>query len=74
MQPIYTHVVWSLIVPPKIQNFLWLLSHNKIMTRENLGKRHVVKPLDCVFYNKDESIQHLMFECAVARVVSLVFS
>lgn len=60
-------VVWNLRFPPKIHIFLWLLSHNKLMTRDNLRKRHIIKPRDCVFCLENESICHLFFECVVAR-------
>ena len=67
IQPIYPPVVWKLKVPPKIHVFLWLLSNNKLMTRDNLRKRHIIKPLDCVYCCCDESIHHLFFDCVVAK-------
>jgi hypothetical protein len=35
---VYIQNVWKIKVPPKI-HFLWLLSHNRILTRDNLVKR-----------------------------------
>jgi hypothetical protein len=29
VKPVYVPAVWKVVVPPKIQLFLWLLSHNK---------------------------------------------
>ena len=37
--PVYTPAVWSLYVPPRIHVFLWLVSKNKLLTRDNLAKR-----------------------------------
>jgi hypothetical protein len=37
--PLYIPVVWNICVPPKIHLFLWLLSHNKLATVDNLIKR-----------------------------------
>jgi hypothetical protein len=37
------------VVPPRVQLFLWLLSKNKILTRDNLGKRRRVDDPSCVF-------------------------
>ena len=33
---VYTHAIWKLVIPPRVQFFLWLLSHNRILTRDNL--------------------------------------
>jgi hypothetical protein len=35
--PINIPVVWKIKIPPRIQIFLWLLSHNKLMTVDNRG-------------------------------------
>ena len=37
--PVYVPAVWKLIIPPRIHIFLWLLSRNKLLTRDNLGKK-----------------------------------
>lgn len=52
-----------------MQVFLWLLSHNKLMTRHNLEKRKINKPLDCVFCSEQETSIHLFFDCVVANRV-----
>ena len=67
VQPVFILAVWKLRVPPKIHVFLWLLSKNKLMTRDNLRKRHIIKPLDCVYCLEQESCSHLFFECIVAK-------
>lgn len=67
VQPLFIPAVWKLAVPPKIHVFLWLFSQNKLMTRDNLRKRHIIKSLDCVFCSHYESINHLMSECVVSR-------
>ena len=69
VKPVFILVVWKLLVPPKIHIFLWLVSYNKIMTRDNLRKRHIIKPLDCVFCSSEKSIQHLFFYCVVAKII-----
>jgi hypothetical protein len=40
--PVYVPSVWSLMVPPRVHFFLWLVSKNKLLTRNNLGKRRRV--------------------------------
>ena len=69
VQPVFIPAVWKLYVPPKIHVLLWLFSYNKLMTRDNLRKRHIIKPLDCVFCSEQETNTHLFFECIVARLV-----
>ena len=61
VQPLFLPAVWKLVVPPKIHVFLWLFSQNKLMTRDNLRKRHITKPLDCVFCAEQETNHHLFF-------------
>jgi len=38
---VYIPSVWKVTFPPRIQIFLWLLSHNKLMTKYNLLKRGI---------------------------------
>lgn len=67
IRPIYLPAVWNLKIPPRIQVFLWLVSQNKIMTRDNLKARGIPKPLECELCKEIETIKHLLFECIVAR-------
>ena len=68
IQPVYTPVVWNLHVPPRIHIFIWLLTNNKTLTRNNLAKRQKVEDLSCLFCSEPETVQHLFFDCCVARV------
>jgi hypothetical protein len=58
---VYVPAVWKINVPPKIQFFLWLLSHNKFAMIENLNKRGMPKPVQCQFCGEHESVSHLFF-------------
>ena len=69
IQPVYTPVVWSLYVPPRVHIFLWLLSNNKTLTRDNLAKRRSLEDLSCPFCSDTETITHLFFDCCVASVL-----
>ena len=66
---IFTPAVWKIVVPPRIHIFLWLLLNNKIMTRDNLKKRNLNKPEDCVFCSGKETVGHLFFDCLVAKLI-----
>ena len=39
------------------------------MTRDNLKKRNLNKPVCCIFCAEDETIEHLFFQCIVAKHV-----
>jgi hypothetical protein len=69
VKPIYIPAIWNIVVPPKIQLFLWLLSHNKLATIDNLNRKGFAKPTQCCFCNENESVICLFFECAVARAI-----
>jgi len=63
---IHVPAVWNLKVPPRVHFFLWLFfSKNKVLTRDNLSLRRKVN--DCLFCSEKESVNHLFFDCAVAK-------
>jgi hypothetical protein len=37
--PVFVPAVWSLKIPPRVHFFLWLLSKNKNLARDNLQKK-----------------------------------
>jgi hypothetical protein len=65
--PIHSPSVWSLKIPPRVQFFLWLLSNNKNLTRDNLAKKQHVEDKTCLFCGESETAQHLFFMCVVAK-------
>ena len=67
VRPVFIPSVWKIQILPRVQVFLWLLSHNKLMTADNLIKRNIFKPLRCQFCNENESIPHLFFDCIAAK-------
>jgi hypothetical protein len=48
--PTFIPAVWSLVVPPRVHIFLWLLANNKLMTRDNLENRKLGKPSNFEFF------------------------
>ncbi|WVZ69867.1 hypothetical protein U9M48_018590 [Paspalum notatum var. saurae] len=64
---VHSPAVWSLKIPPRVHFFLWLLSQNKVLTRDNLAKRREVSDDKCLFCCEKESVHHLFFECMVSR-------
>jgi hypothetical protein len=60
-------LVWKLRLPLKIKIFLWYLKKGVLLTRDNLIKRKWKGESKCCFCNNNETIQHVFFECHVAK-------
>jgi hypothetical protein len=71
---VFIPTVWKLLIPPRIHFFLWLLSNNRLLTRDNLERRQKLDNNICLFCDEKESIEHMFFSCVVARQVWLVVS
>ena len=65
--PVFVSSIWKLHIPPRVQFFLWLLSKNKLLTRDNLAKRKSISDATCLLCAENESITHLFFDCCVAK-------
>jgi hypothetical protein len=61
--------IWKIKVPLKIRIFMWFLHRKVILTKDNLLKRNWQGNKSCVFCDKDESINHLFFECPLAKII-----
>jgi hypothetical protein len=60
---------WKAKIPYKIKNFMWLVENNAILTKDNMIKRRWAGDPLCQFCNERETVNHLFFECIVARVI-----
>ena len=61
-QFVWAHGTW-----PKVSTFLWLLSHKRILTWDNLLKQGFIGPSQCPNCKQNiETIQHLMLTCTLA--------
>ena len=65
--------LWKLKAPLKFKIFLWYLRKGVILTKDNLAKRNWQGSLSCASCHKEETIQHLFFDCRLARSVWSVF-
>jgi hypothetical protein len=48
---------------------LWLVSHNKLLTRDNPEKRQTVLDKTCLLCNENETVEHLFFSCDILRIM-----
>jgi hypothetical protein len=67
--PVYIPAVWNLNVPPRVHVFLWLMYHNKLLTRDNLCKRQEINDKTCLLCSEDESVHHLFFSCDIVKLL-----
>jgi hypothetical protein len=65
--------LWKIKIPLKIKVFLWLLYREEILTKDNLVKSNWHGNEMCSFCNNHETIQHLFFECVLAKFIWRVF-
>ena len=65
----YHKKIWKSRVPAKIEIFLWLISNNAILTKDNMIKRKWPGEPTCYFCPLDETISHLFFQCSTAKAV-----
>jgi hypothetical protein len=74
VKQIHTPAVWGLKIPLRVHFFLWLLTQNKTLTRDNVKKRKSIEDDRCLFCCEKETVNHLFFDCVVARQVwSVIF-
>lgn len=56
-------------VPAKIKDFLWLMVRKNYLTNDNLLMSGWAGNKMCIFCGRDETINHLFFQCSVANLV-----
>jgi hypothetical protein len=63
----YNTFIWKLKLPLKIKVFLWYLYKGVVLTKDNLARQQWQRDRKCCFCSFDESIQHLFFDCHLAK-------
>ena len=71
---VYHKRIWKGKISAKIKIFLWLMSFDAVLTKDNLCKRKWQGDPTCVFYDCEETIPHLFFQCPIARVLWLIIA
>jgi hypothetical protein len=54
--PIYIPAVWNIVLPPKVQLFMWLLSHNKLDIAITLRRKSYQNLSNVVFVLKRRAL------------------
>jgi hypothetical protein len=59
----------------RVTFFAWTTTIEKILTMDNLRKRHVIVVEWCCMYEKNgESVDHLLLHCETANALGILFS
>lgn len=66
---LYHKKIWKGKIPAKIKIFLWLIWNGAILTKDNMVKRKWQGDPKCYFCQNNESVNHLLFQCSVAKSV-----
>jgi hypothetical protein len=64
-----TKKIWKGKIPAKIKIFMWLMTNEAILTKDNLIKRKWKGDPDCYFCSHPETISHPFFQCPVAKTI-----
>ncbi|KAJ1687022.1 hypothetical protein LUZ63_018412 [Rhynchospora breviuscula] len=63
------NMIWKLKVPYKIRIFIWLMSHNRILTKTNLLKKGWHGDSSCVFCGAEKTNDHIFLLCPFAKSI-----
>ena len=68
--------IWQPKVPPRVSFFIWVAALGKILTAENLRKRHIILVSWCCLCKVDgETIDHLLLHCPFScEVWDMIFA
>ncbi|KAJ4774923.1 RNA-directed DNA polymerase (reverse transcriptase)-related family protein [Rhynchospora pubera] len=58
--------IWRFFIPPSLKFFLYLLCHDKLLTQQQLRKRHLLAPQPLCFLCQQQILEdslHLFFYC-----------
>ena len=68
-------IIWKAKVPPMIAFFSWIAALGKLLTIDNLRKRHlIIVGRCCLCKHSGESVDYLLLHCPLARELwSMVF-
>lgn len=74
----FKDLMCKILSPSNILVFLWLVTNNKILTRDNIAKRCVVDDVSCLLCKKQETVDiyslNVWLPDTYGKLLSIVFS
>jgi hypothetical protein len=67
-------IIWKGKVPQKIKYFMWLMTNNVVLTKDNLTRRKWSGNPVCHFCDQNETVDHLFFTCPTAKIIWAVIA
>lgn len=62
--------IWEMKTIPKLQNFMWRCLTNSLAVAVNMAQKRLTRVKDCPRCgDKEETVNHVLFQCSFARVV-----
>ncbi|CAN1789810.1 Putative ribonuclease H protein At1g65750 [Linum perenne] len=62
--------VWKWIGPSRVQHFLWLVTHDRLLTNLERKRRHISDSSSCPRCRDiNESVPHVLWDCPFAALV-----
>jgi hypothetical protein len=61
--------IWKAKILEKVKIFMWMVVQKAILTKDNMIKRNWQGDPGCYFCGATESVDHLLFECPIAKFV-----
>ena len=61
--------IWKIKVPLKIKVFMWFVHKGVILTKNNFVKRSWEGSKRCCFCDQNETIEHLLIKCLIAKLL-----
>jgi hypothetical protein len=61
--------IWKAKIPVKIKIFMWMIAQSSILTKDNMLARNWQGDPSCYFCGELEIVNHLLFQCPIARLV-----
>ncbi|WVZ96121.1 hypothetical protein U9M48_041796 [Paspalum notatum var. saurae] len=66
--------IWQTKIPLKTKIFMWYVKRGVLLTKDNLARRNWNGDQGCCLCNQNESIQHLFFDCLLAKAAALIWA
>ncbi|KAL5818299.1 hypothetical protein ACOSQ4_022141 [Xanthoceras sorbifolium] len=62
--------IWKMKIPPKLQSFIWMIVHGKLLTNKQRGVRGLTNDTMCQrCEEREESLDHLFRKCRFSRLI-----